>query len=883
MPVRHFEYLLADKVFYDEPARAAAGHPGYLAGRDVPACWQVRTAGPWTVLTPPSAVLPRQGWKMHVSACQANAAQVLDTVWDYCLSNQIGFKFLRSTAQLTARNAKYAERSGSGKFITVYPRNETQLERVLAELGDMLSGQPGPYILSDARVGAGPLYVRYGGFAERYCRDERGDLVPAIEDPEGRLVPDRRLPSFQLPSWVDVPGFLARHIASRDSVEDAAAFPFDVTSALHFSNGGGIYLATDKRAGRQVVLREARPHAGIDAGGRDAVARLIRARDVLDVLAGLSCVPDCYGYHICWEHHFLAEEYIAGVPLWNEITSRFPLIHPDPSDQDLAGYTRWALDMLADIDRAIGQVHERGVAFGDLHPYNVIIRPDGRICLIDFETASMAGERDVAAVGAPGYTPPDARRGFARDRYALACMRIAAFHPLTTLFPLDPAKARMAVRVIDQEFPVPAGYGRDILAELDLPAARPWNVPRPGRTGAGRDAAVLAARMWDGDNVRAELEASLAQAITASATLRRRDRLFPGDVQQFNSGGLGIACGAAGVLHALAAAGCPLDPDHEEWLINAARHARPERHVGLCYGLHGVACVLDELGHHGAALDVLDKAASTGLDGLPSGLARGLAGIGLTLVHFAGRTRDRRFEQAALSVADRLAHLPALPRTAGLMHGGSGLALFFIRLYQRVGDEGLLDLAHAELGRELDACVTLSDGTMQLDEGWRVLPHLESGSAGIALVLDEFLGHRTTERFDAAIDPIIRAATPSFVLFSGLFNGRSGLIAVLARLRDAGRRPRPLLQPVIDRHVRRLAWHLVRYRGKAAYPGDHLLRLSMDLATGSAGVLLALRASAVDGVPVLPLVTGAAIARTAGTGSQPRDCIRVMAKGGERT
>jgi hypothetical protein len=40
-------------------------------------------------------------------------------------------------------------------------------------LGELLYGQPGPYILSDLRWGSGPLYVRYGGFAERYCIDAK--------------------------------------------------------------------------------------------------------------------------------------------------------------------------------------------------------------------------------------------------------------------------------------------------------------------------------------------------------------------------------------------------------------------------------------------------------------------------------------------------------------------------------------------------------------------------------------------------------------------------------------------------------------------------------------------------------------------------------------
>jgi uncharacterized protein related to proFAR isomerase len=39
--------------------------------------------------------------------------------------------------------------------------------------------------------------------------------------------------------------------------------------------------------------------------------------------------------------------------------------------------------------------------------------------------------------------------------------------------------------------------------------------------------------------------------------------------------------------------------------------------------------------------------------------------------------------------------------------------------------------------------------------------------------------------------------------------------------------------------IRGLRWHALPYGGGLTYPGDQLLRLSMDLATGTAGVLLA--------------------------------------------
>ena len=54
--------------------------------------------------------------------------------------------------------------------------------------------------------------------------------------------------------------------------------------------------------------------------------------------------------------------------------------------------------------------------------------------------------------------------------------------------------------------------------------------------------------------------------------------------------------------------------------------------------------------------------------------------------------------------------------------------------------------------------------------------------------------------------------------------------------------------------IRRLAWHALSYEGHLAFPGDRLLRLSMDLATGTAGVLLALGAALHDEPVHLPFL-----------------------------
>src|SRR5579883_1251233 len=194
MDKRYEAYCLADPAFYDQSAGRDAVFP--VVGRQPPTGWTACASGDWWHVNPDAHQLPDQGWKIHVSATLENAERVLDLVWEYCVHERIAFKFIRGPRLLLLRNAKYADRAGSGKLVTIYPVDEAVLERVLAALGELLRDEPGPYILSDLRYGDGPLYVRYGGFAARRCLDPSGQLVPAIADPRGELIPDPRGPVF---------------------------------------------------------------------------------------------------------------------------------------------------------------------------------------------------------------------------------------------------------------------------------------------------------------------------------------------------------------------------------------------------------------------------------------------------------------------------------------------------------------------------------------------------------------------------------------------------------------------------------------------------------------------------------------------------------------
>lgn len=855
-------YCLADRYFYDTPANRGEQHPDFsVCSRPVPQGWLHEPSNIWMFYSPADAQLPLQGWKIHVSAGLDDADRVLTQLWDYCVPRGLAFKCLRNQPVQMMFNSKAAFRGSSGKLATVYPADEDQLELTLKELDGILAGTAGPYILSDLRYADGPLFVRYGGFAERFCASPTGERVLALEDATGRLVPDVRGPAFALPSWVTLPDFLEPHLAARNSVTvDGLAYAID--SVIQFSNGGGVYLGTDKESGERVVLKEGRPMAGLDLAGRDAVARIGHERDILERLDGLDQVPAVRDHFVLGEHHFLVEEFIDASPLQVMITFRHPLTHPAPDPDKLAGYAEWATEMLDRVGRAVRGLHERGVVFNDLHPDNVLIGVDDRLVLIDFEVATLAADNGRSMLAHPAYAAPPDRQGVDVDLYALACMTLNLFAPMTTtLLALEPRKASQLGRMITSAFPVPEAT---IAAAVEvLGDGAPLEVPIPG------------------DAPWPEVRDALAKAIGASASPERDDRLFPGDIAQFlqPGGATNFAYGAAGVLYALAKTGA----DHEEYDGWLREHKlEPEAGIGFYDGLHGVAHVLHSLGHEQDALDVMDAAlrhpamSAAVLEdpalAVDLGLFSGLAGAGLNLLHFADVTGEPLFEDHAARVVDitvdRLGGPDDVPEIsgeghprAGLMYGSSGPALLFLHAYERSGDTGLLDLAAIALRQDLRRCVLAEDGTLQVNQGWRTLPYLQEGSCGIGMVLDRYLRHRPSDPLAEFLAPIRRTEGCAFFVQPGLLMGRAGILAAAAS-HDSEH---------LDGLITGLGWHALPYKGGLAFPGDQLLRLSMDLGTGTAGVLLALGAALHDGPVHLPFLGPPARSRRSGNDEQRKE------------
>jgi serine/threonine protein kinase len=836
--LRYVAFTRADSHFYDRIRTAtrpdAPTDQHFKPAKSVDwSLWRRGPqSGPWNYFQPPDSVLPEQGWKIHCSATQANAQELLDTVSAYCGHNLVPFKFLRTAADLMFSNSKQANRTSSGKFITIYPADSVATQRVITELDELVTAADGPYILSDVRWNRGPLYLRYGAYLPMHTNDSFGDRVPAIRRPDGSLEPDLRGTSFRTPDWVQIPDFVR---AQQDKLKSRDAFPYSITEALHFSNSGGIYSALDD-AGIDLVIKEGRPFTAPDANGRYAIDRIRNEYDTLTHLADNPYSPSALNLFEREGHHFLVTERAPGAPLNQEIALRYPLIRADQTLSSRTEYRTWALDIAQQLTTAVESFHYAGIVHADLHPGNVMCSPSG-IRIIDFEMAHSIDEQPTRSTGAPGYTAPQQLTGIEADRYSLGCIELGLFVPLTTLLPLDRNKIPELIGYAVSRFDLPRAFCASLYSMLDAQPPEPEDHPH----------------RWDTSSRETlqRMDARLRCGILTTLDLSRADRLFPGDIAQFEVNGYGIAHGSCGNLLA-----DDLPTDTLETVLEWTEHqvdSDTQPRFGFFDGLAGAVHTFRQLGRHSTADRWAETLRRAPLDDLDSSLFGGLSGIGCLLLEESESCPAASSTLALVTetLRDRLsaarAHVRFTGGTSwattgrgGLMRGPSGQALFWTRHYERTGDPRSLEHARQLVDIDLSVMQMCPDGSMQLREERRTMPYLGSGSVGVGLVLLQLVRHVDEPRYASALLAIARAAAVEFTAQAGLLNGRAGLILFLGELSKSPYAGADCEQ-TLAQQFQLLGLHSLNHAGGLHFPGEQNLRLSTDWATGSAGILASLR------------------------------------------
>ncbi|WP_097238135.1 class IV lanthionine synthetase LanL [Streptomyces sp. 1331.2] len=639
---------------WPETTRAALAGTG---GRGGDGGWEVTVGGFWCTARPsasssrPSVELPEQGWKLHVSAASVVGEQVLAAVVRELAEDPCSFKFAAGPERLRELNSRNSDRGSAGKFITVYPADDAQFQRLAAGLDRATAGLPGPVVLSDQPYRPGSrVHYRYGAFALPAKLGNDGEYRSVLRGPGGERAEDVRGGSYRAPAWVRDPlraetaggGDRKAGGGRKASSGVLLAGRYAVTAAVRHGAKGGVFLGRETSSGAEVVVKQARAHIEVDRAGTDARDALRHEAALLDRLAGQDLAPRAVDLIEQDDSVFLVQERIAGQPLGSWVAAR--LRRDGSPDVDWAEAGPLAHALLDLVER----VHAQGLVLRDLSPGNVMVRPDGTLRLVDLELAAETG-RAAGSAGTPGYRAPEHGPGRlagtgscvadpAVDLYALGGLLFLLATGHDPLLPDDLPQARPVAERLGRWLALAARTGatarRLAPAILGLRAEEPeqrWGIGRvrealgagePDRAGVapGRGAAVVtplwhapARRGTDSGTARAgdedapPLDRLLHDGLrhlAATATPERRDRLWPVVPAGERTDPCNVQHGAAGVLAVLAraVAGGRLPDGIREEAVRTARTAADwiERRIavepvvlpGLHFGRSGTAWAL---------------------------------------------------------------------------------------------------------------------------------------------------------------------------------------------------------------------------------------------------------------------------------------------------
>lgn len=167
---------------------------------------------------------------------------------------------------------------------------------------------------------------------------------------------------------------------------------YEIQEKIGAGGGGVVFLGRHIRLNKKIVLK---------ADKRKLSAGTEKLRREVDLLKGLShtYIPQVYDFVQEDDTVYTVMDYVEGESL-DKLLARGQKV-----PQRLI--VKWACQLL----EALSYLHNQkpyGILHGDIKPANIMLRPDGDICLIDFNIALALGENGAVRVGySRGYASPE--------------------------------------------------------------------------------------------------------------------------------------------------------------------------------------------------------------------------------------------------------------------------------------------------------------------------------------------------------------------------------------------------------------------------------------------------------------------------------------------
>lgn len=202
-----------------------------------------------------------------------------------------------------------------------------------------------------------------------------------------------------------------------------------------------VYLAMNERANKQWAIKEVRKDGVKDF---EVVKQgLIVEIDMLKRLSH-SNLPSIIDVIDQKDNFLIVMDYIQG----NSLKNRLDEFGAQPQELVI----EWA-KQLSDV---LGYLHTRkpAIIYRDMKPSNIMLKPDGKLTLIDFGTAREYKEKNLAdttCLGTIGYAAPEqfGGKGQTDGRTDIYCLGATLYHLVTGMNPSEPPYEIKPIREIN--------------------------------------------------------------------------------------------------------------------------------------------------------------------------------------------------------------------------------------------------------------------------------------------------------------------------------------------------------------------------------------------------------------------------------------------------
>jgi serine/threonine protein kinase len=681
----------------------------------------------WLVVIPEGQPRERQGWKLHISSRAAAFSGLVQAILPVLAAEGCTFKLARSQRVLAGLNDGITAPASVGKAVTVYP-DQRRVRELGLKLASLLSGRPGPRVLSDRQVTrTAPVYYRYGPFAADWEAGPHGRLMLTLNGPDGERADGAAGLGYRQPPWAVDP-FTGKDGDDEPPGEaEVIGGHFQITGGLQQAAGGNVYAAMDLRDGTAVVIKQARALVAEDGHHADTRIRLRNERRVLQALDRVAGIPRFVDHFRYADDEFLVTTDCGPVSLAKDV-----LLHGTYRADDATGPRSLGL-LAAKLAAIISQVHSRGVIIRDLSPKNVVIGGSGP-SIVDLGIAAYDGLHLDGAT--PGYAPGRQQRCEppvpADDYFALGMTMLFAATRLDPVYAGDDldlprSRALQTIRSRYGSSPPPIiDTAAGLISGTEPIAAQAFGRLLSGQPGPGPvPTRPLPAIPMLTPQITTDVAGSLLDDLLGQA-----EQLLDSPPSQRAAYDASIYDGSSGIgLELLHHAGTGRTARVLEGLARFSMRAAQQAKLppGLFTGSTGVSIFLHEAAARG--ITAPDSTSSLRATQAAEGddLITGTAGVGLGHLwlyqsgdptHLDNALRCARGIIAGTAPAfpflDDTAPVAGTDPAAGRAHGLAGTAEFLLTLASRTSDDLILAAA-AERARQLaDRTQALLQQTRQL-------------------------------------------------------------------------------------------------------------------------------------------------------------------------